>query len=368
MLLCSILLFFMCRITSSSLLTPASEGGMFDFSTESAELFEILNPLVNVGVIAFMGRSSIGKTLMAALTAQTYSVAGVFRLRVNPSNAAETQGIDVILMVQDDGRTGLLLLDTAGSDLGVTPLQTHVISTFALSVATSLVYYVDGELQDDEITRLAVSINISSQIQGLISPPVAATQPRLTIAYSQVSSTRRFAESAVEHTIRRLTPPAGIAACPARSIIAAQFPLTEIGALVVPLVESALEGDASLPAAVVLERPGVRAVLIPIAQALLAAPVAPAWTGENLAQRLRQVMAATTSAPGMQVLALSTSSIDIFHVYTLSKLVTEQRALEVAFLAAWERQQDGAGTAVRKHCVQFNFVEHTHTKGATADT
>jgi hypothetical protein len=319
---------------------------MFDFSAESTALFTALDPLVSVMALAFMGRSSVGKSLMAALTAQNYAVAGVFRIRVNPTNAAETQGIDAILMVQDDGRSGLLLLDTAGSDLGVTPLQTHLISTFALSVATSLVYFVDGELQDDEITRLAVSITMTNQIQGLITPPVAApSKPRLTVAYSQVSSTRRFTVPAVEHTINRLTPLKGTI-CAARSIVNEQFPLAEINAVVVPLVEPALEGGTSLPAAEVLSRPGVEAALKPTAQALQTAPAAPAWVGRDLVQRLRQVMAAVTSAQGRKVMALSASSVDTFHSVALNKLVAEQRALEVAFLTAWERQQVGPGTAV----------------------
>jgi hypothetical protein len=58
-------------------------------------------------------------------------------------------------------------------------------------------------------------------------------------------------------------------------------------------------------------------------------------------------MAATTSTPGRQVLALSASSVDTFHAYALSNLVTQQRAQEVASLSTWDRQQNGAGVEVR---------------------
>jgi hypothetical protein len=323
---------------------------MFEFSPESIQFFTALRGVAIIDmVLVFMGRSSIGKSLMSELVAETYSTVASCHFRVNPTGAAETQGIDARLMIHADGLSGAIVIDTAGSDLGVSALQTNVLSTIALLVANSIVYFVDGELHNDEITRLAVGCSMANQVQAMLPAYMSAQpMPRLTVAFSQVTCTRPFQhrESPIEHTIARLTPAQG-AHCPGRAIITAQFPLEEINAVVVPRVESALEGNRSLPAVDVLGREDVRAQLAPVARALLDAPTGMAWTGSDLADRFLQVMEAVTRRTGAALMQQSASSVDTLHTCYLTRTIARERSAEVAFLADWEETHADLAREVR---------------------
>jgi hypothetical protein len=327
------------------LLQSTEAGEIFRFSEESKELFAALEKLETVGcVMALIGRSSTGKTLIAELLVGEYSKVWTSRLSVNPTCAAETMGIDAVLMTRHDGQGSMLILDTAGTDLAATELQSKITTFIALSVATSVVFFVDGELHNEEMRFLANSCRLQQDIfrsAPSLEPPIMPspnTRGRLTVAYSYVSGARSFSsrETPLEHTRQRLTmraSPAVDSKSGARGninkdcvTITAAYPLDQIGAVSIPIAEEALFGSAALYAAKVLERTAVAHTLKPVADALLSVPAGqPALTGTELVSQLRGALAAVTS---LQVRAL----LDPVHI---TKLIDESREDAMAFLDDW---------------------------------
>jgi hypothetical protein len=338
-------------VTTVPLLQSTDTGEIYKFSEESKELFAALKMLPAVDcVMALIGRSSTGKTLIAELLAHEYSHVWTSQLTVNPTGAAETKGIDAVLMARNDGTGSMLILDTAGTDLAATPLQSRVTTFVALSVATSVVFFADGDLQSDELRFLAGSCALEQDLHNYapllkLKSPIVLRQNsgrRLTVAYSQVSHGRSFdhRESPLEHTLRRLTARPPTEAEMKRdaenvykhcALITTTYPLDQIGAVSIPVAEEALIGYTALSAANVLERAGVIETLRPVADALLAVPSAQAQSGGDIVTQLQSALAAVTSHH-------TRAFLDRMHI---AKLIEESRDAAMAFLDDWvHRQKD----------------------------
>ena len=234
-------------------------------------------------------------------------------------------------------------------------VQTNILFVLALSIATSVIFFVDGELAEDDVVRLASSLNMAQQIVAMLPANInKMPNQSLTVAYSSNSGTCHFAhrETATVHTASRLSTEAGVR-CACRVIIQEAFAALGIQGLVVPLVEVAVEGGSgdvgsgSLPAADVLNRPTVRETLLSTAQALLSAPSGPAWSGVDLVDRIKRVMAAMDTDAGKELISRSPSSVDALHGSLLAIEITKQRTLLVKELTDWDLQHTGSAEVRR---------------------
>jgi hypothetical protein len=336
-------------VMTAPLLHATDAGDWYKFSEESKELLAALKALPAVDcVIALVGRSSTGKTLIAELLVHEFSGVRTSQLTVNPSGAAETKGINAVLMTRNDGKGSMLVLDTAGTDLAATPLQCRITTFLALSVATTVVFFVDGDLQNDELRFLAKSCELERDLLSYVpllklKTPIVLrpnNRRRLVVAYAQVSRALRFErrESAVEHTRRMLTARPPTEAESTRdadsvpkhcALVAAAYPLDQIGAVSIPVAEEALVGSTSLPAANVLERPGVVDTLRPVADTLLTGSLDAIQTGADVAMQLQNALAAVTSQHTRALL-------DSMHI---SRMIEESREASMAFLDDWTHRQ-----------------------------
>jgi hypothetical protein len=348
------------RFVRAAWLNTSTEND-FTLSPESTAFFTALSELSSVVVRPAVGRSRLGKSLMVELMAQTHGRMQTCHLRVNPSSAAETHGIDAILLIDQSLQSGLLLLDTAGSDVMMTAIQTNILFVLALSIATSLTFFVDGELEEEEIVRLASSLNMAQQVVAMLPNEQSLPKQGLTVAYSSNSGTCHFEhrESASVHTTARLSTSAGVR-CACRLIIQEAFAEMGIQGLVVPCVEAAIAGGAedagsgSVPAAEVLNRPTVRETLLPTAQALLSTHSGPAWNGAEVVQRIQQIMTVLNTAEGREVVSRSSSNVDALHGSLLAIEITKQRALLVKELNDWDLEHlASAGSEVKR--LSFHF-------------
>jgi ubiquitin-large subunit ribosomal protein L40e len=313
-------------------LLERNPDGVLSLSSQWLSIASEIGHLVEITVKAIMGKARLGKTTMTeAMVQQLTGGAATAKLKVNSTVNAQTDLIDAVYMNLGNGK-GLLLLDLAGTDVGISAQQSNQLATVALSIATSVALFVDGSLHDDDVSRIALFSQICNGV--LLSKPGLAppSGSSLRVVYSGVSGGRgTSAQGASEHTTARLD----VASDSVKQMLRSRFPLELIDGLACREAVEAFCGEDDHPetgvnlASVVLARPGVLDALAPTAAALLGAPNAPAWSGKRLLSALDDVLDALQQPSNKMLLDMGISDANAIIQGLMSLFIFQQREDEL---------------------------------------
>ena len=339
-------------VTSFPLLERGPDG-LLSLSNKWLALKTLIASLMGITVMAIMGKARMGKTAMTeAMVQQLTGGEATSYLKVNSTVNAQTDLIDAVFINFGNGQ-GTLFLDLAGTDVCIAAQQSNMIATVALSIATSVAFFVDGALHEDDISRIALFSQICNGVAiskpGLV-PPAGAS---LRFVYSSVSGGRgTSAQGATMHTIELLNA----ANDSTKQMLWSRFASERIDGLACREAVEAFCGEDDDPetgvnfASVVLARPGVRDTLAPTAAALLSAPNAPAWSGERLFSALHDVIDAMKQPANKVLLDIGISDANAIVQGLMSGYIFQQREAELQRLKdlsvklAIDAEHDGSFT------------------------
>lgn len=231
-----------------------------------------------IEVICVMGQSGLAKTTTVHGCANKLTGDVDCGLRVGIATAHQTKEIDAVLLISKERtRPSYLILDVAGHDHGVSPLEANTCNGLSIAISTKTCHFVAGDLTEADIISMANFARIAEAITTapaphpkllIISSPAKGQPGRFVQRPGEPDATAHFRDKMDE-----LTAP-GVA--PAKDFLRHYFG-DDVFGHILPIMAAArnigvAEGDVAsyVPASQVFEQPGVIEGFRPLVERILA--------------------------------------------------------------------------------------------------